>query len=105
MVCPKCKADRSHRSHRRGVKERLAALFSYHPYRCHECGYRFLLYRYAEQPTQEPLTATERQIKSLRQTIRKKRSRREMLLYSSALMLFLLILYFIVRERVAQPDS
>jgi len=105
VICPSCKADRAHRSHRRGVKERLSVLFSYNPYRCHECGYRFLLYRYAEQLPPKPLTATERQIISLRQTIRKKRSRRELLLYTSALMLFLLILYFITRERVPQSDG
>lgn len=105
MVCPSCKVDRAHRSHRRGVKERLAALFSYNPYRCHECGHRFLLYRYAEQSTLKPLTATERQIISLRQTIRKKRSRRELLLYTSALMLFVIILYWITREHMPSSDQ
>jgi transposase-like protein len=104
MLCPKCHEDRAHRAHRRGLEERLAALFSKHPYRCHECGYRFLVYRYAEPEESLPLTAAEREIMSTRQSIRRKRARREFLLYSSALLLFLAFLYFITRERTPQSD-
>ena len=82
----------------------LAALFSRLPYRCHECGHRFLVYRYAEPEEALPLTATEREIMSTRQSIRRKRARREFLLYSSALLLFLAFLYFITRERTPQSD-
>ena len=49
MQCPKCKIDHAHRSHRRGL-ERLAGIFGYYPYRCRECGHRFLHFRYAAIP-------------------------------------------------------
>ena len=104
MICPKCHQDRAHRSHRSGIGEQLAALFSRHPYRCHECGHRFLVYRYEERPEEAPLTATEREIVKTRMAARRKRARREFLLYSSALLLFLLFLYYITRERRPQSD-
>ncbi len=104
MLCPKCHKDRAHRAHRRGLKENLAALFSRFPYRCHECEHRFLVYRYAEPEQAAPLTATEREINSTRLSIRRKRARREFLLYGSALLLFLAFLYFITRERTPQSD-
>lgn len=104
VVCPNCKKDRAHRAHRREVKEHLAALFSRFPYRCHECDHRFLVYRYSEPEAQAPLTATEREIISTRLAIRRKRARREFLLYSTALLLFLAFLYFITRERAPQSD-
>jgi len=104
MLCPKCHTDRAHRAHRSGIRERVAALFSRHPYRCHECGYRFLVYRYETPPDNGPLTPTEREIRNTRLAIKRQRSRREILLYSSALVLFLLFLYFITRERAPQSD-
>jgi hypothetical protein len=82
----------------------LAALFSRFPYRCHECDHRFLVYRYAEPESQLPLTKTEREITSSRLAIRRKRSRRELILYSTALLLFLAFLYYITRERTPQSD-
>ena len=39
-LCPECSAS-VHRSHARGLKERLIRAFSsYRAYRCHECGWR-----------------------------------------------------------------
>lgn len=104
MLCPKCHKDRAHRAHRSGIRERIAALFSRHPYRCHECGQRFLVYRYEAPPNSGPLTPAEREIQNTRLAVRRQRSRREVLLYSSALVLFLLFLYFITRERAPQSD-
>lgn len=104
MLCPKCHADRAHRAHRSGLKEYLAVLFSRFPYRCHECDYRFLVYRYADPEESKPLTPTEREIKTTRLAIRRKRARREFLLYGSALLLFLAFLYYITRERQPQSD-
>lgn len=104
MVCPKCHQDRAHRAHRKGIKEGLAALFSRFPYRCHECSHRFLVYRYAPPIETGPLTAAEREIVSTRLAIKRKRTRRVFLLYSSALLVFLVFLYFITRERTPQSD-
>ncbi|MEN3334555.1 MAG: hypothetical protein V7641_3920 [Blastocatellia bacterium] len=39
-LCPECGAS-MHRSHARGLKEKLIRTFSsYKTYRCHECGWR-----------------------------------------------------------------
>jgi len=39
-LCPECGAS-THRSHTRGLKEKLIRAFSsYKTYRCHECGWR-----------------------------------------------------------------
>jgi hypothetical protein len=63
-----------------------------------------LVYRYETPPDNGPLTPTEREIRNTRLAIKRQRSRREILLYSSALVLFLLFLYFITRERAPQSD-
>jgi rubredoxin len=97
MLCPKCKVDHAHRSHRRGW-ERLAALIGYYPYRCRECGYRFLQFRYAS-PSESPAkhSETEREIKSTRMRIRWQRKKRALLLYGFGALVFLGFLYFITR--------
>jgi DNA-directed RNA polymerase subunit RPC12/RpoP len=99
MQCSQCKTDSAHRSHRAGLKERLASLFGYYPYRCHRCGHRFLKLRYADD---EPATAaargTEREIASTRGALRWKAVRRQILLYGWALVLFAIILYYLTRE-------
>jgi hypothetical protein len=84
--------------------EHIAVLFNRFPYRCHECDYRFLVYRYSEPDESKPLTATERDIRTTRLAIRRRRARREFLLYGSALVLFLAFLYYITRERQPQSD-
>lgn len=40
--CPKCNSERVHRSHRRGVMERIAAVFGFKSRRCHACSARFV---------------------------------------------------------------
>jgi hypothetical protein len=100
MVCPKCKTDRTHRSHRQGLTERLASIFALYPYRCAHCAHRFLRFRYAsgEEPSKQT-TSTEREIKSTRAALRWKGKRREIFLYGVALLLILAFVYFITRER------
>jgi hypothetical protein len=41
-TCPKCNSERVRRSKRRGVIERISALFGLKTRRCHECNVRFL---------------------------------------------------------------
>ncbi len=98
MLCPKCKTDSARRSHRAGLRERLASLAGYHPYRCRGCESRFSSRR---DPVPEPSTGAarevERQISSTRSSLRWKRKRRNLVLYSAALMLFGVILYFLTR--------
>ena len=96
MVCPKCKVDHAHRSHRKGL-EHIAGWFGYYPYRCRECGNRFLHFRYAASPDAGRQSETEREIRSTRMRTRWKRKKRELLLYSFGALLFLGFLYFITR--------
>jgi hypothetical protein len=104
VLCPKCKTDHAHRSHRRGPLELLASLVAIYPYRCRECGHRFLTFRYAA-PDQAAGTSTVREILSTRRHIEWRRKRREFLLYGSGLFLFLVFLYYITREHGGSSDG
>ena len=96
MLCPKCKIDHAHRSHRKGLVERLGGLIGYHPYRCRECGHRFLQFRYASPfEGAGKLSETEREIQSTRARIRWKRKKRAILLYGLSTLIFLGFLYYI----------
>jgi len=46
-ICPSCKGKRVHRSHRKGLLERvLLPLIGRRPYRCRDCGHRFYAWRF-----------------------------------------------------------
>jgi hypothetical protein len=99
MRCPKCKADSAHRSHRVGFRERLVSLVGYVPYRCRQCSLRFLGFRYSlPEPAAPPARGAEKEIAVTRGSLRWKRRRRELLLYGSAMALFVVILYYLTRE-------
>jgi DNA-directed RNA polymerase subunit RPC12/RpoP len=99
MLCPKCKTDHAHRSHRAGWREHLAHMVGYRPYRCHECSHRFLNFRYSlPEPAAAPARGAEREIAATRGSLRRQQKRRELLLYGSALTAFVVILYFLTRE-------
>lgn len=101
MLCPKCKTDRAHRSHRNGVKEHLASLLAYYPYRCRECKHRFRHSRYA--PTGTPPStehrSTEREIRATRKARDWQRTKRHVAIYGIALLLFLAFLYLVTQYR------
>ena len=105
MICPKCKADRAHRSHRRGFLEHLVGLLPFRAYRCHGCQHRFLRFRYAVEPPAPSTAPAEREVKATRSAIEWKRKRREFLLYGFGLMLFLAFLYYLSRERTPPADG
>jgi len=104
VFCPKCKTDHAHRSHRRGPLELVVSLVAIYPYRCRDCGLRFLKFRYAA-PGKMPSTSSEREIRSTRHALQWKRKRREFLLYGAGMLLFLAFLYFITRERGGSSDG
>jgi DNA-directed RNA polymerase subunit RPC12/RpoP len=104
VVCAKCKTDQAHRSHRRGVLELLGSVVAIYPYRCRDCGHRFLKFRYTTTD-KTPGTATEREIQATRTSMAWKRKRREFLLYGAGILLFVVFLYFITRERSGSPDG
>ena len=104
LIYLKCNADLAHRSHSRGIVERLARNIAIYPYRCHGCQHRFLGFRYsAREPG--PETPGTPEANATRNAIRRRCRRREFLLYGSGLVLFAFFLYFIVRERGAPSDG
>ncbi len=105
MLCPKCKSDHAHRSHRRGAFEHLASLFAYNPYRCRECDYRFFRFPHADLEPAPAANAAEREVMSTRAKRVRGRKRRELLLYGGAALLFGLLLWFIARERDSSSEQ
>ena len=98
MLCPKCRKDRFHRSHRRGLWEHLASLASRYPYRCRDCGYRALQPRYATEDAAANQVPKDREVTATRGAIEWRRRRREFLLFAGGFLLFVAFLYFITRE-------
>ena len=99
MLCPKCKIDTAHRSHRVGLRERLTSIVGYVPYRCRECRYRFLGFRYSlREPAAPPARGAEKEIAATRGSLRRRQRRHELVLYGSALAVFVVILYYLTRE-------
>lgn len=99
MLCPKCKTDNAHRSHRAGLWEHLTSIVGYVPYRCRDCSLRFLSFRYSPPAlAATPLRGAEKEIAATRGSLRRKQKRRELVLYASALTLFVVVLYFLTRE-------
>jgi len=105
VLCPKCKTDHAHRSHRRGWFENSASLFRYYPYRCSQCNYRFLKKR---EEVGEPLGAEqpgEREIRATRASNNRSRRQRNFAIFSAAVLIFLGFLYLITRERGPANDG
>lgn len=101
MLCPKCKNDRAHRSHRNGAKEHLASLLAYYPYRCRECNHRFLQTRHQqiEVPGGGNHQSAEREIRATRKAKTWQRKKRHIAIYGIALLLFLAFLYLVSQDR------
>jgi hypothetical protein len=105
MFCSQCNSE-LRRSHRRGMMERLAAAAGLYPYRCPHCKLRCLRLKSAFSATKRTRrTAVEREIRSTRAHSRKKRTRREFLLYGTGILFFLGFLYFLTRERPNHGDA
>ena len=105
MLCPKCKTDHFHRSHRRGPLEYLASLVAKYPYRCRDCGYRALWSRYAVEEAAAGQVPKDREVKATRGAVEWKRRRRELLLYAGGFLLFVAFLYFLTRERGGSSEG
>lgn len=98
MLCPKCKTDTAHRSHRAGLREYFISIAGYRPYRCRECKHRFLSLRNsAPEPVAPGSRSIAREISHTQRALRWEQKRRNILLYVSALILFCVILYFLTR--------
>jgi hypothetical protein len=105
VTCPKCNTDHAHRSHREGWKDYAVSLFQRYPYRCSQCGVRFLQRRRKAPENVAKPTATETEIRATRAAGERKRRRRDFLLYGSALLCYLVFLYFITRDRDSSNDN
>jgi hypothetical protein len=104
MICPKCKTDNAHRSHRRGLLELLASFVAILPYRCRDCSLRFLKFRYAAPGQSEEEPSPVREILSIRRPTAWRRKRLELFLYGAGMLLFLMFLYYISREHGGAPE-
>ena len=99
MQCPKCQTDSAHRSHRVGLREHVASLVGYYPYRCRKCGSRFRGLRYGEPaPAAPSARGVDREIAATQGTRRRKAWHRGILLFSGALILFGILLYYLTGE-------
>jgi hypothetical protein len=105
VICPKCKVDQAHRSHRRGLLERLVTELAIYPYRCRACQHRFLRFRYSDSPIPLPSSGAEREVRATRRSIKWRRKRRELLLYGTGFALFLAFLYYITRPHDGSSDG
>lgn len=106
MWCPNCKTDRAHRSHRKSAKEYLASLAGRYPYRCRNCKHRFLSTRDAV-PDSVPTVhrSTEREIRANRRAREWKRKKRHLAVYGVALVVFLIVLYSLTRNRNSEDNG
>ncbi len=106
MLCPQCKAESARRSPRHGAFERLASIVRYYPYRCPKCKHRFLHSRSAdiEAPSLEH-KSTEREIRATQNVKTWRRKRRDLFIYGTALLIFIVFLYFITREELRPSDG
>ena len=78
MLCPKCKTDNAHRSHRTGLREQLKSVIGYYPYRCRDCRLRFLSFRYwLSLPDTAPPRGAEKEIAATRGSLHRKQKRRD----------------------------
>ena len=99
MTCPSCGEERAHRSHRSGVRDQVYRLFQMIPYRCRGCSRRFYAYRAGEK-SDRMRTREEQKIMQLRRQIKWRRSRRELLAFSSGALLLVVIVYYLIQQRI-----
>jgi transposase-like protein len=97
MICPRCKQDRVHRSHRAGIADWAASLAGRRPYRCHACNERFLVRRDGGASSRR--SDVEREIVRTRRGIRWQKVKNELIVYGVGVLAFLGILYFLLQEK------
>ncbi len=99
MICPKCKENKAHRSHRSGTADRIRSWIAIKPYRCHACNHRFYAYRDGESSSRLR-TTEERRIMALRRKIRWRKSRVELMGFAIGSVLVAVVIYFLIQQRV-----
>ena len=99
MNCPKCNEATAHRSHRAGMADWLMGLLNRTPYRCRSCKARFYVFRHGEN-SPKLRTREEVKIMQLRRSYKWKRSKRVMIAYGMGGMMLLILLYFLMQQRM-----
>ncbi len=102
MLCPDCRLESAHRSHRRGFTDYALSLLGWRPYRC-KCGARFR--------ARENAPVESRHAKSIGSEIRATRAaaarglkRRQFVLWAAAGGLFFAFLFYLTRDRSSGAD-
>ena len=101
QTCPKCQKERVFRSHRRDRIETLESWFGWFPYRCRDCGHRFLLRtkgRHGDGPG----------IKDWRPDLDRRRRRRllrQILIAAICVVVFLVFLHYLVQPGTFGSDA
>jgi proteasome lid subunit RPN8/RPN11 len=101
-ICPRCGSKHLRRSRRTGPVERFCEVFGYYPYRCHECLSRSFV------RTSPGLLTSGGSRMPKRPEERKRahqRTRREMLVWGAAILGFLAILRYLIRESAPKSDQ
>ncbi len=99
LACRQCHGRRLRSSRRKNPLERLARLFGYYPFRCPECLSRAML-KAADFRESGRHVSRQRPVERKRAWLR---TRRELLLWSGVVLGFLLVLFYIVRDKPDQP--
>lgn len=99
MNCPKCGKSTAHRTHRKWWDYSVSWL-GFMPYSCKDCQHRFLAWRSGEL-SPRLRTPEERRIMKLRRSIRWRRTRGELILYSVSAVIFLAVLYYLLTQHVS----
>lgn len=102
MICPKCGKSSAHRSHRSWT-DRILSFVALKPYRCRDCRHRFYAYK-GGIGSAKLRSSEERRIMKLRRSIRWKRTRGELILYTLSSLIFLAILYYIIQQRITPGE-
>ena len=97
VTCPKCSEPAAHRSHRRGLKDRVWGWFSMIPYRCKKCHIRYYAYLAGEK-SDRMRTTEERRIMKIRRALKWKHSKRNLAVYALGLIAFAIAAYLFTQQ-------
>jgi len=79
--------------------EHLASLAGFFPYTCRDCRHRSMRrLRSAAERGSQARTDAEKEVVAIRAAAGRRRKKREVALYTLALLIFVVILYFLTRQ-------
>jgi proteasome lid subunit RPN8/RPN11 len=102
LLCPTCGSARIRRSHRVDLLEKLRGFLGSYPYKCEECLTRSFIKRSSDTIR---LTRSSRRLRPEEKRRARMRTRREILLWGTGIIGFLLILLYLTRESGPKQDQ